>query len=407
MAEKDKTEEMLEDLGSISASVADLEQVNHDVLRLAEMGYEQEMRRKFSPWSVLAVGFSLTNSWFGLSFSLATGINSGGPVILIYGLMILGLVSVSVAISLAEMASAYPNSGGQYFWAKVLAPPRYAGIVSYLTGWFAYAGSIFASASVASGMASGIVGLYQLTHPDLTIQAWHVVVTYELFTFFCYFLNTWGRALPAINTLSLYLSLTSFIVITIAVPASSSSHQPASFVFTEFINNTGWKENGVAFLIGLINTNYPFAALDCATHVAEEVSNPERAIPIALLGTVAIGFSTAWLFAVSMMFSIHDLDAVSNTATLVPIIEIFNQAIGPTGAIALETLIILTGVGCLTTCHTWQARLCWSFARDKGLPFSSQLSKVDHKLDVPIVAHTVSVVIDALVGECDDSLAVC
>ena len=37
-----------------------------DALRLAELGYTQDMRRNFSVLSVLGVGFSLTNSWFGL-----------------------------------------------------------------------------------------------------------------------------------------------------------------------------------------------------------------------------------------------------------------------------------------------------------------------------------------------------
>lgn len=194
------------------------------------------------------------------------------------------------------------------------------------------------------------------------------------------------------------MSLTAFVIIIIAVPASSSTHQPARFVFSDFINNTGWEDRGVAFLIGLINANYPFAALDCATHIAEEVKHPERAIPIALLGTVAIGFITAWLFSISMMFSVHDLDAVTGTMTLVPIIEIFHQAISVAGAVGLETLIILTGVGCLATCHTWQARLCWSFARDNGLPFSKHLSKVNHRLDVPLIAHTVGVVLNGCTG---------
>lgn len=168
MSDNIKKKEDRYDAPSI-AVVRSGDNVDQDAVRLAEMGYEQEMSRRFSPWSVLAVGFSLTNSWFGLSFSLATGINSGGPVVLVYGLMITATVSLAVAISLAEMASAYPNAGGQYFWAKMLAAPRYSAIASYLTGWFAFAGSIFTSASIALGMASGIVGLYQLTHPDLYV----------------------------------------------------------------------------------------------------------------------------------------------------------------------------------------------------------------------------------------------
>jgi choline transport protein len=138
-----------------------------DAMKLAEMGYTQDMQRNFSVWSVLGVGFSLTNSWFGISAALVTGINSGGPLLIIYGIMIIAVVSVGVGISLSELASAYPNAGGQYFWANELAPKKYANFASYLTGWFAWAGSIFTSASVALAVGAALVGCWQLAHPDL------------------------------------------------------------------------------------------------------------------------------------------------------------------------------------------------------------------------------------------------
>lgn len=138
-----------------------------DALKLAEMGYVQEMKRGFSVLSILAVGFSLTNSWFGVSAAMVTGINAGGPVLLVYGIIITFLVSIGVGVSLSELASAMPNAGGQYFWANELAPRKYARVASYMTGWFAYAGAIFTSAAVSLSMASAIVGMYQLGHPDL------------------------------------------------------------------------------------------------------------------------------------------------------------------------------------------------------------------------------------------------
>lgn len=372
--------------------------IESDVHRLAEMGYTQELSRGFSVLSILGTAFSLTNSWFGLSAAMATGINSGGPVLLVYGVIIVAVASVAVGISLSELASAIPNAGGQYFWASTLAPPKYAKISSYLTGWFAYAGAIFTSASVSLSMASAIVGMYQLSHPDFVIQAWHVVLTYEIFNVVAYLFNIYGKILPKITTSTLYISIASFTTIIIAVPTSAPTRNTAKYVFTTFINNTGWKENGMAFILGLVNTNWPFSCLDCATHLAEEVGSPERAIPIAIMGTIAMGFCTAWPFAIVMMVSIQNTTAVTTTATGVPILEIFYQALDRTGALGLESLIVLTGTGCQIACHTWQARLCWSFARDNGLPGSSVLSKVNHKLDTPLAAHTVSCVIDGLVG---------
>lgn len=144
-----------------------LKGLDSDALKLAEMGYTQDMKRNYSVISVLGVGFSLTNSWFGISAALVTGINSGGPVLIVYGIILIALISTCVGISLSELASAYPNAGGQYFWANELAPRRYANFASYLTGWFAWAGSIFTSASVAIAVGSAGVGCWQLSHPEL------------------------------------------------------------------------------------------------------------------------------------------------------------------------------------------------------------------------------------------------
>lgn len=143
--------------------------IDADALKLAEMGYTQDMSRNFSVWSVLGVGFSLTNSWFGISAALITGINSGGPILIIYGIILIALISTCVGISLSELASALPNAGGQYFWANELAPKKYANVASYLTGWLAWWGSMFTSASVALAMGSAMVGCYQLSHPDLYV----------------------------------------------------------------------------------------------------------------------------------------------------------------------------------------------------------------------------------------------
>jgi len=217
---------------------------------------------------------------------------------------------------------------------------------------------------------------------------------------FCFVFNCYGKTLPAVASVSLWTSLISFAVILITVPAVAPTHQHARFVFATFINNTGWKESGIAFIVGLVNTNWSFACLDAATHLAEEVHAPERMVPIAIMGTVGIGFVTSWFFSMAMFFSIvGDFSNIGGTSTLVPILELFYQALrNKTGAVFLEVLIILTGCGCLTASHTWQSRLCWSFARDRGVPGHKWLSKVHKQLDVPLYAHFVSCVIVAVVG---------
>lgn len=218
--------------------------------------------------------------------------------------------------------------------------------------------------------------------------------------------------------MTLWISLVSFFVILVVVPAKATTHQNANFVFAHFVNSTGWSSNGIgrdlvgdwmevteadwcvqAFIVGLINTNYSFACLDCATHLSEEIHHPEKMIPIAILGTVAIGFVTSWTYSISLFFSMTDIEGLSGTLTGVPLLALFNQALrSKAGAIALEALVIATGLGCLMACHTWQSRLCWSFARDHGIPASSFFSKVNSRLNVPLRAHLLSSVLVSIVG---------
>lgn len=220
-----------------------------------------------------------------------------------------------------------------------------------------------------------------------------------MINFFAYLFNCVGKLLPKVAMTTLYISLISFTVILITVPAAAPTHADAKFVFTNFVNSTGWASDGLAFIVGLINPNWVFACLDSATHMAEEVGRPEKAIPIAILGTVAIGFTTSWFYVIAMFFSLSDLEPLLNTPTGVPILELYYQALGnKAGAIVLESLVLVTGIGCQIASHTWQSRLCWSFARDRGLPGHKWLSKVHPVLDVPWIAHTVSCAIVSVLG---------
>jgi choline transport protein len=175
--------------------------------------------------------------------------------------------------------------------------------------------------------------------------------------------------------------------------------QDPKFVFATFNNETGWKSGGIAFIVGLINPAWSFSCLDCATHMAEEIYQPEKYIPISILATVAIGFVTSFTYAISMFFSIKDLSAIYASNTGVPILDIYYQALGNRhGALFLEALVVLTSFGCTISAQTWQARLCWSFSRDNGILGSRYWSQVNKTTKLPVNAHFMSCFWCAVVG---------
>ncbi|ODV66580.1 amino acid transporter [Hyphopichia burtonii NRRL Y-1933] len=351
-----------------------------------------ELKRSFSVWSVLGIGFGLTNSWFGILASLITSISSGGAVIVVYGILIIAAVSYCIGITLSEMSSAIPSAGGQYVWTRVLSPKKYSSFLAYLCGSLAWAGAIFTSASMALSVAQAVMGFYNLTHPDHVTEKWQLFVIFQIVNILLILFNCYGKALPMIANGVLYFSLFSYVVITITVlVCSRGNYRDAKFVFAEFDNNTGWSNSGIAFIIGLVNPNWSFSCLDSASHLAEEVHSPETVIPIAILGTVTIGMVTAFSYSIAMFFSLHNLQDIINSNTGMPILDIYYQALGnKAGAICLGVLIFITACGVTISSHTWQARLCWSFSRDNGLPFSKYLSIIDPNLGVPLNAHLFS-----------------
>lgn len=377
----------------LNAAQANLELV-------AETGYAPELKRNFSVISLLGVGFGLTNSWFGISASLVTGISSGGPMMIVYGILIVACVSMCIAVTLSELVSSMPNAGGQYYWTLKLAPKKYAPFWSYMCGAFAWAGAVFTSASVTIAIATAVVGMYALMNPNYVMQRWHVFITYELANLLLVAANVWERPLPAISKSSLYISLASFLIISILVLAKSGGEfQSAHFVFVEFTNGTGWSSSGIAFIVGLINPNWSFSCLDAATHMAEEMIDPRRQIPIAIIGTVIIGFITSFCYSLVMFFCIKDFTLLLTSTTGVPILDIFYQVLNNrAGAVCLEVLILLTAIGCNIASHTWQARLCWSFARDNGLPGSRYWAKINPRTGQPTNAHYMSCAWCAVIG---------
>lgn len=74
--------------------------------------------------------------WTALSGVFIVGVTSGGPPVMVFSFIGVSLLTLAVAIPMAEMCSMYPVAGGQYSWVAALTPPRFARGLSYATGWF-------------------------------------------------------------------------------------------------------------------------------------------------------------------------------------------------------------------------------------------------------------------------------
>jgi len=117
------------------------------------MGYAQELRRRMSTFSNFAVSFTIISILSGCLTLYQYGMNTGGPGIIVWGWPIVGLFTLMVGLSMAEVCSSFPTAGGLYYWAAKLAPPKNAAAWSWFTGWFNFLGQVAVTAGIDFGAA--------------------------------------------------------------------------------------------------------------------------------------------------------------------------------------------------------------------------------------------------------------
>ncbi|KAF2144282.1 uncharacterized protein K452DRAFT_246583 [Aplosporella prunicola CBS 121167] len=361
-----------------------------DALRLKQMGHEQELKRHFDVFSLIGLASTTTISWTGLGLGLITEIDAGGPGAVIYGFILVAVLQSFLGASLAELVSAFPVSGGMYHWVAAIAPRKYAGFLSFVTGWWSVAGWIFTTASTNLVYAQNFMALIALYHDDLVIKTWMTFVVYQAFNLVTAGIVMFGNKLiPAMNRFSLFYLQIAWFVLLVTVAATAPTHNDATFVFKTWVNNTGWQNNAICFITGLVNPLYSLGGLDGITHITEEMPNPSRNAPLALLCTLTIAFITGLSYLIALMFSVQDYSALSTTPTGLPLAELFHQATQTRGgAFALVFLLWIALGPCVIGSQLSTGRVVWAFARDAGLPFSAHLSAVSPRFGVPLAAQS-------------------
>lgn len=102
-----------------------------DDLELSAGGYKREMPRQFSLWSLGSLAFTLTCTWLGTGSSIGIALTESSSVGVLWTLLIGAVMTMIVAAGMAELASAYPVAGAQYYWAFMVAGEGYKAVASY------------------------------------------------------------------------------------------------------------------------------------------------------------------------------------------------------------------------------------------------------------------------------------
>ncbi|KAF2724583.1 amino acid transporter [Polychaeton citri CBS 116435] len=339
--------------------------------------------------------FSIVSSWTALGGVLTIGIASGGPPVMVWSWLGVCALTLCVTYSFAEMCSAYPVAGGQYSWVAFYAPPKYARPLSFVTGWFMCIGIVAMGAVNNFVGANFVLGLANMNNPSFVIERWHATLTAYLIAVIAAVVNIWfSKLLDKLGTVALVWNIMSFFVVIITILACNDHKQPASFVFTEFQNDTGFPGTGMAVMIGLLQSFFGMCCWDAPSKMTEEMKDPAKEAPLAMILSVLLGTVTGFVFLICAFFCVGDLAATANTPTGVPLLQILLDSVGNVhGATTLGAMIAVIVLFSANSLMAEGSRALWAFSRDNGLPCSSLFSKVDKRTKVPVYSTLLCLIV--------------
>ncbi|KAJ5151671.1 hypothetical protein N7492_009966 [Penicillium capsulatum] len=395
-----------------------------DATDLAAMGHAQALTRKFDMWSMLALAFCVLGMCCGdvagihhadctcpgtystFAQDLSSGLTNGGSITILWGLVVVTACNLCVALSLGELTSSMPTALGQAYWVYRLWSTPLGRFVSYMCAWINTFGWWTLTASQVAFMSEFLLGMKTMFVPDWdgASKGWLNFVIYLGVVFVLTIINVVGcrreQILPWINNFvgvwfgGLFVVLSLAMLISVGIK-SGLTFQPGSFVFGQWINETGWSD-GVVWFTGLVQAAYGLTAFDSVIHMVEEIPAPRENAPRVIWMAVTFGAITGFIFMIVCLFCIQNVKSVTDAD--LPFIELLLETVGLKGAATLIALFIFNGLGQGIGILTTASRLTWGFARDGGLPWSRYFSHVDPVWQVPARSLWGQGVVIGLVG---------
>ncbi|TKA78029.1 hypothetical protein B0A49_06890, partial [Cryomyces minteri] len=180
---------------------------------------------------------------------------------------------------------------------------------------------------------------------------------------------------------------------------TGAGHATSAIVWKNWSNQTGWASDGFVFLAGTLNGAFAVGTPDCVSHLAEEIPNPRRNIPKAILAQMVIGLFTALFYMIAIFYSIQSFDDVLTNTYTSPLAEVYLQATSSKGgALGLLILIYLPLTcgffGNFITC----GRMLWTLGRDGATPFSGTVGAIHPTHKNPFNATLICGIICTILG---------
>jgi APA family basic amino acid/polyamine antiporter len=381
-----------------------------EILATAE---RKSLRRSLSGFQLMMMGVGAIIGT-GIFVLTAEAAQKAGPGMMV-SFVIAGFVCAVAALCYAELAAMVPVSGSAYTYSYAVLGE----VVAWVVGWALVLEYMVAGAAVSVGWSNYFVGLMERTFgidiPDALSRGAFTgglinlpaVVIGLLVTVLLVLGTRESARVNAVLVLVKVAALTLFCFL--AIPMIQSEN------FEPFAPNGFWDASGLGVAGAAASIFFAYVGFDAVSTAAEETRNPQRNLPLGLIGSLAICTVFYLLVAGGVVGSVGAqpvTDAAgqalepgdpklaevcreaANASRVVcsgePLAFVLDelgwkkvsQLIGLAAFLALPSVILMMLFG--------QTRIFFVMARDKLVPFNEPLTKVHPKYGTPYVVTIIT-----------------
>jgi amino acid transporter len=338
------------------------------------------------------------------AFSIAFAFIS--PIVALYGIFFLVFLAagpaswwafatvmvaqVLVAAVLGLLASKWPFAGGIYAWARRLGGPTYGWFAGWAYMWTLMI-AIGSAAYIATLFIPVVIGVEPFDPVTQVLVALGFVLVGTL-------LNLLGqKTLKAVGIIAVIIELVGSLGLGIWL-LLFHQQQPISVIFESFGSGYGegpWIWSGFAAAVAFVG--WAFVGFESAGDIAEEVENPQKSVPKAMIASILVVGSVVLFSALAVILSIPDIEAVIAGESADPVADTIIYHLGEGVVRPLFAMFVLAFLATFVTAQAAASRVIWGFARDTMLPGSAGLSKLSRKNKIPANAVAATGVVAGLV----------
>ncbi|MEO6434129.1 MAG: APC family permease [Sphingomicrobium sp.] len=321
--------------------------------------------RSIGAWGIgfIAINAMIGSGIFGLPGKLDAALGAFAPLFLLGA----GLAVMGIALCYADLASRFDRSGGP----QLFAAAAFGNFIGFEAGWMNWASRVAATAA-----NSTVLGAYALAFwpsASATLVAAAAILLVTLIN-----LARLERAVAALGVISLFKLLPLFFVALLAL---------GQFGLAGPVTLPSFDTAESLALAAL----YAFVGFEAATVPSGETRDPRRAVPRALIASLA--FVTAIYVVVQLAYAASGLGA-SDT----PVADLATATIGPWGGLLIAATATVSVLGNLSSAFATMPRVTAAMAEQGELPIVFNRRMADGAPAISILLYAAVALLLAVTG---------